>query len=802
MRDSAQLKHPLLKCMLVTLVVGLLALSPSLIKYHGQFIFYGDFITQYMPFIRETRRMLLSGSLNWSWNSFLGDHFFSSYSYYTSTNPFAMIAALFPDQLILYAATFVTLLKFMLSSLSAYLFLRLFAKRDMTAVIGAVVYTFSGFAIIVTNYFFFLDVVAAFPLLLYGLERLIRHEHGITDGLVLVFAVFLNAVMNYYLFVASCILCLLYVIFRLELWRFRDRYADKLRHCGHMIGYGFIGLLLSAFALFPSFLRMMDNPKASGLVGSEMPVVYSLGNLLERLRIFFMPIESHTYHGFYSSYSRGSVAVFLGLFGCVFALAFLWRNRKSWISKLWIALIVILFVPIFNSAFNLFTDVRYTRWLYGMVLVMDLATVHALDCWDEPDFRALLKKIYKISLIAMLALSVPISGIGLLIKMGLLPQKPPLIEWFAAVCTSTFTGFSSVFLAIALALGNYFLLGIALYGGNRIGQRMVLLFTCICCACNFAVYYVINYQMPTTDTYSVHEYYTKFMEQGTVNESQTDFVYRTDSPKGVHNYGLFFKNPSVNYYHSIQNKNAAYFATFAGIVDAPRRIFMDIPDDSRAELDTLLSVKYFQDYMQTENVVVPDGFAFTEDTNGVKVYENGNYLPMGFTYDSYVTTEDALADTRWTTPQIMLTALCIDKADEARVSELLDKLDLTASTAQPFVLSDAADARRTECADSFAGTADGFTSTITLSRDNYVFYSVPYQEEWSATVNGETAELIKVCDGLVAVRCSAGANEIRFVYHSSAVTIGLLLTGIGLIAVVVLLILRRKERRCETKKAV
>ncbi|MGN1014910.1 MAG: YfhO family protein [Butyricicoccus sp.] len=792
MHESSQIKRPLLTCLLATLAVGLLALLPSLIRYHGQFLFYGDFITQYVPFIRETRRMLLSGSFTWSWNSFLGDNFYTAYSYYTSTNPFALIAALFPDSMVLYATTVITLLKFLLSSFSAYLFLRLFVRRELSAVIGAIAYTFSGFSIIVTNYCFFLDVIAVFPLLLYGLEWVIRREHGITDGLVLTLAVFVNAVMNYYLFVSSCILCLLYVVFRLELWRVWTQLPDKLRSCGRIIGYGGAGVLLSGFALIPSLLRMMNNPKATENLGTEMPVLYSLGNLLERIRIFFMPIESHTYHAFYNCFSRGSVAVYLGLFGCVFALAFVLKNRRSWIAKLWIALIVILLIPAFNSVFNLFTDIRYSRWLYGMVLVMDVATVCALDRFAEPDMKALLRKLYKISLVVVLALTVPITGIGLLVKMGILPQDIPALEAIGSVFTSYFAGFTAVVLAFGLAVGNYFLLGVVLYGGRRVTERVILLFTCVCCACNFAVYSWLNCRLPSTDTYSVDEYYTKFMQEGDV--IQTDTFSRIDYPKGIHNYGLFFGEPAVGYYHSIQNKYSAYFASFIGMIEDPSVIFMTVPDEIRAEVDTLLSVRYYTDYMQTERSVVPQEFTLVSDNNGVKTYENQNYLPMGFTYDHYVLTEEAASCDSWFTAQIALSALIIAPEDEARVSELLDKLDLDTVSQTEFDLRATADARRTETADSFEETSSGFTSTITLSRDNYVFYSVPYDDNWEATVNGEPAEIVKVCDGLVAVRCAKGENTISFTAHTYGLTAGLAASAAGLVIVAILLIRRRKER--------
>ena len=50
--------------------------------------------------------------------------------------------------------------------------------------------------------------------------------------------------------------------------------------------------------------------------------------------------------------------------------------------------------------------------------------------------------------------------------------------------------------------------------------------------------------------------------------------------------------------------------------------------------------------------------------------------------------------------------------------------------------------RRTQCTDYFAKDNWGFSAHIDLSRENLVFFSVPYEKGWSATVNGELFSII------------------------------------------------------------
>lgn len=53
-------------------------------------------------------------------------------------------------------------------------------------------------------------------------------------------------------------------------------------------------------------------------------------------------------------------------------------------------------------------------------------------------------------------------------------------------------------------------------------------------------------------------------------------------------------------------------------------------------------------------------------------------------------------------------------------------------------------------------------------------FSVPYEEGWSATVNGKPAEVEKVSVGFMAVKVPAGTSQIRFNYRTPGLTLGIL----------------------------
>ncbi|MBQ2812404.1 MAG: YfhO family protein, partial [Clostridia bacterium] len=85
---------------LTALIMAFIAVLPVLITNGGNFYLVGDYMTQQIPFIRECRRMLLSGTPFWSHNTFLGANFLGTYSFYNWASPFFWPLFLIPEKLI------------------------------------------------------------------------------------------------------------------------------------------------------------------------------------------------------------------------------------------------------------------------------------------------------------------------------------------------------------------------------------------------------------------------------------------------------------------------------------------------------------------------------------------------------------------------------------------------------------------------------------------------------------------------------------------------------------------------------
>jgi hypothetical protein len=108
-------------------------------------------------------------------------------------------------------------------------------------------------------------------------------------------------------------------------------------------------------------------------------------------------------------------------------------------------------------------------------------------------------------------------------------------------------------------------------------------------------------------------------------------------------------------------------------------------------------------------------------------------------------------------------------------------------------------ARTATAAHTFRTDARGFTAGITTQEAELVFFAVPYNDGWQATVNGRPATVEKVDCGLCAVRVDAGESTIRFDYRAIGQKTGgritLVCAALWAIYAVLLCILRRRTGR-------
>ena len=78
-------------------------------------------------------------------------------------------------------------------------------------------------------------------------------------------------------------------------------------------------------------------------------------------------------------------------------------------------------------------------------------------------------------------------------------------------------------------------------------------------------------------------------------------------------------------------------------------------------------------------------------------------------------------------------------------------------------------------------TNNGFGAEIQLERPNLVFFSVPYDDGFTAYVNGQETEILRVDNGLMAVLCPEGQSTIDFVYVPAGLSLSRTVTLAALV---------------------
>ena len=245
--------------------------------------------------------------------------------------------------------------------------------------------------------------------------------------------------------------------------------------------------------------------------------------------------------------------------------------------------------------------------------------------------------------------------------------------------------------------------------------------------------------------------------------------WRIDTYKTHDNLGLWLDKSCLQYFGSTAAPSILSFYPALGV----KRDVRSQPELSNYALRGLLSVRYLLTTLAHQkqfHAEADEGWAYYDTLDGYVLYENQNYVPMGFTYDYYLTEtqyEDTVTPTR---SNLLMRALVLTEEDAVAYGQYLTPLptaELNDLTYTRYT-QDCADRRASACT-AFEMTSAGFHADATLDRTNLMFFSVPYDDGFTAYVDGQETEILRVDEGLMAVLCPAGTVTIDFVYQPDGI---------------------------------
>lgn len=750
-------RDQMLRTMLLCALTAAIFFLPFYIIDGGFFHYAGDFNSQQISFYRYMNGFIkgagypdgMAGAARstFSWATDLGSGAMNAYSFYLYGSPFFWLSLIFPQNWLPYLMVPLLVLKFAVAGGGAYRYLCRYVRRSDHAVLGACLYAFSGFSIYNVFFNHFIDVVALFPWMLWALDETLyeQEEHY---GLF-AFWVGVNLLNNYFFFIGQVLFLVIYFICKLT----TKDFPMNVRLFVRLAFESLLGAALGFVLLWPAVLSILQNPRTIDLSSGWGFLTYSkVQQYLAILLSWLLPPDSPYITSIWSEgiIKWTSMSAYLPLCSLAGAMAY-WRARKGDSKKRIVATCAIFaLVPVLNSAFYALNSSYYARWYYMPVLILCAMTASALE---SPDISAD-------------ELDAPVRGIGWLmiatLAFALVPvQDGDTKEWSLGVLQNP--GQYAAVLSFGIGgLILYHLLCRRWRGSRAFARRMTAVVLAFACVFGMVHIGIGKFGQWHTDSDLVEQYTSAIKLKDDLPEGD----WRVDTYKTHDNLGLWLDKSSLQYFGSTAAPSILSFYPALGV----KRDVRSEPDISNYALRGLLSVKYLITTPEKQEdflAAADDGWSYYDTKDGFMLYENENYVPMGFTYDYYITEESYETTVKNTRANLLMRALVLSEEDAEAYGKYLEKLpdakldDLWYDT----YVSDCADRRASACSN-FQMTNSGFHAEITLKKDDLVFFSVPYDDGFTAYVNGKEADIVRVDEGLMAVLAPAGENTIDFVYQA------------------------------------
>lgn len=224
---------------------------------HGVLII--DSLHQYLPFFTEFHEKLVNNeSLLYSFGGGLGFNFWATIAYYLAS-PMNFLVALFPKRNMMDVMALFIIIKIGLCGMTmGWYFASKERERTYYPVMFAVMFALSSFII---GYYFnlmWLDSVAMLPLVMRGIERIVKGE----SGRLFAASLFYGLYCNYYIGFMLCFFSCLYFVVQ---W-FCQRKVTVKNFFLSCVNFGWYALLsggMAAIMLVPAFLGLGTTESAN-----------------------------------------------------------------------------------------------------------------------------------------------------------------------------------------------------------------------------------------------------------------------------------------------------------------------------------------------------------------------------------------------------------------------------------------------------------------------------------------------------------------------------------------------------------
>ena len=558
--------------------------------------------------------------------------------------------------------------------------------------------------------------------------------------------------------------------------------------------------------LFPSFLFTIANPRVSFDYTGSNSLVFSGERYLYILKGLIFPGEVMSHQSAVIENNFSSCNAYLPMVGLILVIAFVSIRKRFWLTRMLKFCLVCAVVPFFNATYSLFAGL-YCRWYYMGILMMALASAMVIERWNlenevlKEDHRRIRRReaVYRVALKNYQedeTGSLPDPTLSQAEKERI--RLEDLRTKRSHTKTHRAIGRSVIIWGTIQILFILFLIFVKWSDSDpsKIYRKELFFvwaaFTVLGTVLTWLCFCRMENSVATTATAIV-------LYQLAHGEDARHLRDRIESSKEVICHAPEFRFTNKENIEMITHAYPAtsnFSTTVSGSIfrvyealDQERDVKSPEPLEGFYDLVSARYTVEFEAREDEEPVQIVEGKYYT-----YYVYDNQGVPPIGFTYDTYMTRSEFDETVSSFKAILMLKTLVIPDEEEAIVSDTLRHYDEVrdgiATTEHRHAISAA---HLNECSQDTVQTTDSYASTIYADADKYAFYSIPNDDGWKASVNGEPVEITDI-NGFMAVPIKEGENRIEFSYHTPGLREGCIMSAGALFVICVYLIWAKKKK--------
>ena len=600
----------------------------------------------------------------------MGEDVISALNYYGFGDPFYLLTIFVSEENLPY---FYSVFFYFRVYLGGAAFIVFISELDKTKsisayVIGALVYSFSGFAVQSNMHIIFTHAMMYIPLMMLGAEK---SMHGKRKGMLCI-TTFCFALSGFFFLYIGSISLAVYVLYRL--FREKRGWKDAVKRIWKLIIEHLLGMGMASVIFIPAVLGFLSSNRAQ--IKSGYPLIVSWDSIKSILLNMFQPS--------YDNLGQETAVCTIGMITIICILL----ARKKMQEKLNLILLFLLtIIPFFNVFMSGFGR-SHSRWQVVISMYMAFLTV---IYWDELGSITTFQKV----------------GVALVyLLLGIIGIKDDILQHERFGKTILSYGIILAALLIVLPL-------LKRLGKEKIG-KYILFFAAYITIC-------INWKAIARDR-DIEAVNLRQVAAELVDNDEQESFYRIDNEQGkqVMNISLCQGYNGIMQYVSIPNNRYASAFEKWDIANVTHMTWSGL--DQRAILETMCAVKYFI-ANEENNRFIPYGFEYVKSTEEGKwgLYQNKYALPIAYTYDEIYNVEDYQKLSGIEKQQVMLQAAAVEGMRGGYIEPLEIEDYITAGTYEISNLENVALEKNI-----IKGEADGrlkISIDIKSGCENYFFYT-------------------------------------------------------------------------------